>query len=165
MNILEFKAAIRPQLEARIHKWFWHELEVSDMRRLGVNFREHMRGALIDEKADRCLRNMVEELPISLKTAEREYPELVIKHVLELFMVSMRRYQHLDRSASLSLRIHAYEHRMKNLLAELLYRAHTPKARLRQSLEVRKVEYSLCGAITNTWGQIQPRHFETHVSA
>lgn len=165
MNILEFKAAIRPQLEVRIHKWFWHELDVSDMRRLGVNFREHMRGVLIDEKADRCLRNMVEELPISLKTAEREYPELVIKHVLELFMVSMRRYQHLDRSASLSLRIHAYEHRMKNLLAELLYRANTPKAKLRRGLDERRVEHSLCGPITNTWGQYKPYHSDLQVSA
>ena len=165
MNILEFKAAIRPQLELQIARWFCRALESADRRNIAVGFRTHMQTLLMNDKACCTLRNLIQELPLSLKNEEPEYMDELTRHVLELFFVMVNRYAHLDRSASISLKLRAYEYRLANMLAELKELADaavTPFAKMpkraRASGQVlrgfdRVVIRNGYGPVVNSWGR------------
>ncbi len=122
MNTLEFRAAVRPQLEQIVSHWF-NGLSVAGQRNVGVAFQNHMRCIFGGDKACQSVLNMLEALPLSLKTEEKDYEKKLLGQLVPIFLVSMSRYQHLDRSAGTMLKVRAYHQRMRNALVELHFLA------------------------------------------
>lgn len=119
MNTLEFKAAIRPQLEMQIARWYVHDLTVENRHYVATNFRSHLRAILNNAKACASLRNVLDELPLSLKPSAHDYLQVLTRHVLDVYFLAVNRYTHQDRSAALALKVRAFEYRLANLLSEL----------------------------------------------
>jgi len=123
MNTLEFKAAIRPQLEAQIHNWLWSELDTPTTRCIAVGFREHVKKAVLDDKACTTLYFAVELLPLGLPTENTRYIKQATGLLCDIFMIMVDRYIHVDRTCTTCLRIKAYEYRLRNMLKEVAYHA------------------------------------------
>lgn len=119
MNTLEFKAAIRPQLEMQIARWYTYDLEVTDRRNVGVGFKAHMLLILGNDKACKSLKAVLDELPLSLKAEKDNYLDQLTDQILRLYFLAVNRYEHLDRSVPIGLKVRAYEYRLANLLTEL----------------------------------------------
>lgn len=151
MNTLEFRAAIRPQLEEQVRKWLWFDLSPGDQRRLATGFRNHMRDTLGVHGKDVVIANMIRELPLSFQTKDSTYVKSLIDVLCNVFLISTDRYLHIDRTVSTVLRIRAYEYRMKNLLDELAFTVRCAKDR---AVKEQVVLRTICGSTQNDWARL-----------